>query len=311
MFDRGRVAKLDALTRAAGLVGALICAAAPLFTQLTLDLAGAELPVFCFVAMGAIAVVYGRWRGAPKLAAAAAMTADLIGFALVLGTLSYIGAAMNRPSMAQAFAAADRALGFDWPLYAAIVRSQPWLGWILWAAYSTMIPQLGALVLLFAATGRQALLRFLVDGFILMALLAIFIAWLMPAVDADVHFGALAVAKTEAGWSTPLLRVEHFLNLRDGFMTRIPVMDSTGIVTFPSFHTMCGVLFAACFAQVRWLKWPALAVNALMIAATPVEGGHYLVDVLAGIGLSAAVLWAMAAFLKAEPAQAQPALAPA
>jgi membrane-associated phospholipid phosphatase len=311
MFDEGRTAKLDLLTRGAGLIGALICACAPLFTRVTLNLSGAELPVACLVLMGAIAVIYGRWRGAPKISAAAAMTADLIGFALVLGSLSYIAAAMGRTSMAGVFAAADQAIGFDWPRYAAATAANPLVAWILWAAYSTMIPQLGVLVILFALTGRQGWLRFVVNGFCLMALLAIFIAWLLPAVDADVHFGRLVVAKTEAGWSTPLLRVEHFLNLRDGFMTHIPVMDSTGIVTFPSFHTMCGVLFAVCFAQFRYLKWPAAVVNALMIAATPVEGGHYLVDVLAGVVLAGLVLWAMAAYLKAAPAPQAPAWAPA
>ena len=311
MFDDARIARLDFVTRMAGLLAAAICITAPLYTHVTIDYTDTELPLLCFVLMAAIAVVYGRWRGAPKIANAAATTADLIGFALVLGTISYLGVAMNRPSMASGFAAADRAIGFDWMHYAPFVNAHPGLERLMWAAYSTMVPQLGVLVLAFALMGRQAWLRILVDAFCLMALIAIFISWLLPAVDADVFFGTLVVDRKATGWSTPLVRVEHFLNLRDGYLTRIPVMDSTGLVTFPSFHTMCGVLFAVCFAQFRWLKWPMVVVNGLLIASTPVEGGHYGVDVLAGLTLATAVLWGIFAFVRVGQTRQESALAAA
>ncbi len=311
MFDPVRIARLDLFTRLAGIGAALICLTAPLYSRVTIDFTGTEMPILSFLAMGLIAVVYGRWRGAPKIAAAAAMTADLIGFALVLGTISYVAVSMNRPSMAASLTAIDQALGFNWLHYSPVVSSYPWAERILWVAYSTMVPQLGILVLIFAATGRHAWMRILVNGFALMALTAIFLSWLFPAVDADVHFGTLVVGKTAAGWSTPMMRVEHFLNLRDGFLTHIPVMESTGLVTFPSFHTMCGVLFAVCFAQFRWARWPAVALNGLLIAATPVEGGHYLTDVLAGLLISSAILWAIFAYVRAPAAKTAPTWAPA
>ena len=69
--------------------------------------------------------------------------------------------------------------------------------------------------------------------------------------------GAALPQMTPHGWIAGLQRVQDFLNLRDGFLVQIPVIDTTGIVTFPSFHTMCGFLFAATLAQIRWLRWPA------------------------------------------------------
>ena len=300
MFDDARIARLDFFTRAAGVTAALICLSAPLWSHVTLDFRDTELPLLCFAIMAGISVVYGRWRGAPKIAAAAAMTADLIGFAMVLGTVSYLAVSSNRPMMASTFAAWDRAIGFDWMHYAPVIAGWPIVEKVLWIAYCMMVPQLGILVGIFALKGDKAMMRIVVDGFCLMALAAIFISWLMPAVDADVFFGTLTVDKTAAGWSTPLTRVEHFLNLRDGFLTHIPIMDSTGLVTFPSFHTMSGVLFAVCFAGVPYCKWPAVVVNGLLIAATPVEGGHYGVDVLAGIALAGAMLWAIFRYVRLE-----------
>jgi len=50
-----------------------------------------------------------------------------------------------------------------------------------------------------------------------------------------------------------------------------------GLVTFPSFHTAMGVIAIYCARGTRWLFWPMLVINLLMIAATPVLGSHYSV----------------------------------
>lgn len=75
-----------------------------------------------------------------------------------------------------------------------------------------------------------------------------------------------------------------------GTMTAIPVMDGKGIVTFPSFHTACGLMAAVLAWANRWLRWPFLIWSALLIAGTPIDGGHYLADILAGGLITAAVL---------------------
>jgi hypothetical protein len=298
MFDAERIARLDRLTR--GLVGltALVCIAAPLYSGLNLDLSGTALPLASLVLMAGLALVYGRWRPAPRIAAAAAMTADLIAFGLVFGAASYLAAAAHRPMRAAEFAAADHFLGFDWQAYVAFVRATPVLSGLLHFGYTTMVAQLGLIVVAFALLGRFEWLRIAVDAFGLMALTAILFSGLFPAVDADVYFGAALPQMTPHGWIAGLQRVQDFLNLRDGYLVQIPVIDTTGIVTFPSFHTMCGFLFAAAFAQIRLLRWPAVALNGLLIAATPVEGGHYFIDLIVGLGLAAAILAAILAYVR-------------
>ena len=290
MFDAGRIAKLDRFTRAAVGFTALVCIAAPLYSPLSLDLSGTALPIAAFVLMVALALIYGRRRPAPRLAAAAAMTADLIAFGLVFGTASYLAAAADRPMMAATFSVADRRLGFDWQVYVPFVRATPPLAALLHFGYTMMVAQLGLIVVVFALLGRFQWLRIAVDAFGLMALAAILLSGLLPAVDADVYFGISVPRMTPHGWIAGFQRVQDFLNLRDGYLTQIPVVDATGIVTFPSFHTMCGFLFTVAFAQFRYLRWPAVALNALLIAATPVEGGHYFIDILAGMALASTIL---------------------
>jgi hypothetical protein len=310
MYNRTRIAQLDLLTRGAMAAAALVCLAAPLFSPVRLDLDGVAMPAAALVGMAALAVIYGRWRGAPRIAAAAAVSADFIAAALVLGAASYLAAAGGRPMAAQAFIAADRALGFDWPAYEAFVASRPWLAATLSLAYDTMALQLGLLLGALILLDRQAHLRLFVDVLILCALAVVFVSWLLPAVDADIIFGKYAATRTAAGlWSTGGQRADDFLNLHYGLMTTIPVMKVTGLITFPSFHTVCAILFAMTAARVPYARFPALAVNILMIAATPVEGGHYLVDLIAGAALCMAVHAAAHGF--ATERKAAPALAAA
>ena len=235
MFDADRIAKLDMFTRCAVGVTALVCVATPLYSHLSLDLRGTALPVLTLVLMAVLALIYGRWRPAPRIAAAAAMTADLIAFGLVLGAASYLAAAAGRPLMAAQFAAADHWLGFDWQVYVPFVRAVPMLKALLHFGYTMMVQQLGLLVIAFTLLGRFQWLRISVDAFGLMALTVIILSGFFPAADADVYFGAMVPQMTPEGWIAGLQRVQDFLNLRDGFLVQIPVIDTTGIVTFPSF----------------------------------------------------------------------------
>ena len=57
-----------------------------------------------------------------------------------------------------------------------------------------------------------------------------------------------------------------------------------------------------CLWSVRYLRWPALVLNAAVLMATPVDGGHHLTDALAGVGV-ALLAWHLAAkFAQKVPA---------
>ena len=60
-------------------------------------------------------------------------------------------------------------------------------------------------------------------------------------------------------------------------------LNSEGIITFPSFHAALGVVFMVALWPVPVLRWIGAVVNGVMIVATPIDGGHYFIDVFAGI----------------------------
>lgn len=63
-------------------------------------------------------------------------------------------------------------------------------------------------------------------------------------------------------------------------MKYIDLSNVIGMVQFPSFHTIAGLLVIWA-ARGSWMIIPMAVVNLTMIAAAIVYGGHYLVDIIA------------------------------
>jgi membrane-associated phospholipid phosphatase len=78
--------------------------------------------------------------------------------------------------------------------------------------------------------------------------------------------------------------------VRDGSLRHLELMKLTGIVTFPSFHAAAATLYLWALWPVRWSRPIAVVANVAMLLATPLGGGHYFVDVFAGIAIAAAAI---------------------
>jgi membrane-associated phospholipid phosphatase len=78
------------------------------------------------------------------------------------------------------------------------------------------------------------------------------------------------------------------MGLRSGPAAVLDFRKMEGLVTFPSFHTVLAIITAYAFRGFRLLALPALVLNGAVIVSTLPEGGHYLVDVLAGALIAAA-----------------------
>ncbi|MDE2380123.1 phosphatase PAP2 family protein, partial [Bradyrhizobium sp.] len=61
------------------------------------------------------------------------------------------------------------------------------------------------------------------------------------------------------------------------FFTRSP-----WVLTFPSFHTVAAIVYAWAVWPIRSLRSVGALWNGAMIVSTPVNGGHYFADILAG-----------------------------
>lgn len=175
----------------------------------------------------------------------------------------------------------DALLGFDWNTVAAWVAERPAIERVLSAVYFGLHSQT-VILLLFGSLTRpgerngEALWLFIVAGVLTVAVFAF-----TPALGKIGHLGTY--------------QVEMLAQIRAGQWTVLDYGKLLGIVNFPSFHTALAILWTYAVRRHRWALAVSTPLNAILIAATPAIGGHYLVDLLAG----AAVAIVSIAFVKA------------
>jgi membrane-associated phospholipid phosphatase len=262
------------------------------FSGFTLALTSYAAPTgTCFMLLVAAHYYRGR-RDDPNIASALECTAQVIAFAAVAAPLSYVAASVALPLQDAAFDRIDRALGFDWKALLAVMERWPAFHTGMRVIYLSLTLQMTATVLLLGFTGRLAWLRVYTLAFIFAALVTIAISALLPAEGVWLHYGlkeadSAIMPVSSSSWPA-------FLGLRDGTFRQLMAIGSEGIITFPSLHAALAVILIAAFWPVRAARWPSAIINSLMVAATPIDGSHYLLDVLAGVGV--AVLCLVAAY---------------
>jgi membrane-associated phospholipid phosphatase len=69
-------------------------------------------------------------------------------------------------------------------------------------------------------------------------------------------------------------------------------MGAQGIITFPSLHAALALIVTVALWPIPVLRWLGVATNTLMLVSIPVDGGHYFIDVLAGLAIAWASLLA-------------------
>lgn len=217
---------------------------------------------------------YGNDRRIRTTAGAAAL---LIMFMAGAATLSYLVVSTNAPLVDAQLAAWDRALGFDWLAMFSWLQSHPPVQAVLRFAYHSGLIQLVLVVLFLGFSNRPERLEEFMRLFIVGTLLTILLSGLLPAAGTWKYFAP-------AG-SFDLSSLSHFEPLRDGRMRDIPLREMQGLIAIPSLHTVMAVLFVYVMRGTR-LVVPVFVVNFAMLVSTPVDGGHYVVDVLVGAALA-------------------------
>ncbi|MGY4506354.1 membrane-associated phospholipid phosphatase [Bradyrhizobium sp. GM24.11] len=233
------------------------------------------IPVFCLVVC--INLVYATIRPDRRIAALAETIAQLMAFTSSATILSYLTVTSRFPLVDRYLAAADAVIGFDWLAVFMWVHERPLIGKILFVAYDSGIFQLGVLLIVLNVLGRLERAREFVWLFVLTLLIVIPISWLLPAESAWVYFGVTDIANA--------YHLAHFSALRASQMPEISMAQVNGLITFPSFHTALGAILIYATRGIRILFPIYLVLNLLMIASTPSVGGHYFVDVLAGLAV--------------------------
>lgn len=243
-------------------------------------------PVATAVGLAAAGRYYLRRRDELKLGIALDCTGQIIGFLAAGALLSYLMATLGHPLQDRALHAADLALGLDWLAYLKAVDARPWLGQLFSFAYTSFIPQVIVLILLLSFGGRGEAARIMILAMMLAGLATIIVSGFMPAMAMFVHLGLGPADYPNLSPGASFVHVADMQSLRSGRPVLLDLARAEGIITFPSYHAALGLLLLLGAMAHRWARWPFAALNLVMIAATPIDGGHYFVDVGAGLAIA-------------------------
>lgn len=84
--------------------------------------------------------------------------------------------------------------------------------------------------------------------------------------------------------------VDIFEAVRSGGLRRFDGAAITGLVTFPSVHAADGVLLAWGYSRFGPWLLPLTILHILMIGSALLTGGHYLIDLFAGVAIAVSIL---------------------
>jgi len=206
-------------------------------------------------------------------------------FPLFAVLLTYLSNTWDFPLRDIVFSRWDAAMGFDWAAWARFQHTIPGLvpaQDIVYQFHYLLI--FASIVLLAIAGGKPRNAQLFISMAIGVTVSAI-ISGLVPAyspVKAN-HIAAAWPAITEA--------------LRDGARGPFPFV---GIVTFPSFHAAMATMLILAHTDQFWRLSVFGVLNVAMVFSIPSAGGHYLIDVPAGIAIGV-ICWFAAQGLVETP----------
>lgn len=252
----------------------------------------AGIAILTVVCVGA-GLFYERVRKEERLTAMLIGTGFLLGMSASFSLLNYLLLTIAGQRIDVPLAALDRAMGVDWPAMMALAAQHPVVSAVLQLAYISVLPQIAVLVAVLGWKGRHQNIYALCLALTAGAAISIFTWTLAPS------FGAFSVYELPADVS------RHLALALDGQYARdlvallahgpgyISPTSAKGLIGFPSFHATMAMFVVWYARELSVVRWFVLTLNSVVLVATPIQGGHHVVDVLAGFVVAAiAVLFA-------------------
>jgi hypothetical protein len=251
----------------------------------------------------------------PPLSAMLGGAAFLLAFSASCSLLSYLLSTIAGSRIDAQLAAIDQAIGFHWPAVMIFAASHKVLTALLGFAYLSVIPQTAALLLLLGGLKRTADIYGLCLAIAFGGLIAVSVWAIHPSFGAFSVFNLPHWAARNLGIALDSDYGRNLVLLLKNGPGRISPAELRGIVGFPSYHTVQALVLIWYARRVPYVRWGALALNIVVLIATPIHGGHHLVDLAGGALVAVAAVALADAIVKratiegnpAIPAQATPA----
>ena len=268
---------------------ALMTIASFALARLTVDVSNNPWLPLAITGLLAISFFYRYRRPDPHLCAVTEAAAQMLLILLFGILLTYAALTTNFPYRDAELYAIDGALGLDRRAYLDFINSRPLLAELSGYCYQSLLPQFALVPMLLMIANQLPHLRRWMIAFGLALITTSAISIFMPAVAAFVYLDLTPQVYANVA-STVYTHVPTLEALRAGTLHSIKLDNLEGLVTFPSFHTAGALMFIWALRTVPFVRWPAVALNIALIAATPIDGAHYFIDLIGGAAVAFAAI---------------------
>lgn len=254
------------------------------FRIIAWEVAGTLLPM---LSGAALCVTPRVRRSAARLVRIAGTLLQVSFCGMATAMLACSAARLALPLVDRRLLQFDRLLGYDWDAFTSFVVGHPTIEATLEAAYFSLDwqPIIVVVALGFAGDARR-LNRYVMSYLVAMVLtVGVFALW--PATTAWVHLRLPPGIIGQHHLTRTLDWTDSLMAIRSGAPVLISSRTNFAIIGFPSFHCAAALLNAWALFDNRWFRSPFLVLNAMMIAATPMMGGHYIADLFAAMLVAA------------------------
>lgn len=273
----------------------------------TFDLASLSACIGFTALLAAIGYFYTRVRPDERLGAVGIEAAFLTIFSAAACVFSYLVTTTNRPLIDATLVQWDSLFGFDWFAYMRFTNTHHWIAALFSFVYQTTLPKIALVLVILPVLGRLERVREMTLLVMISSILCIVIAGIIPSAGALGYFHPPASFYAASHPVVDLAYKQSFFDLRAGTLTHFSLTDLKGLVAFPSYHVALAVTMMIAFRGMPFWFWSIVILNTLTILATPIDGGHHLVDGLGGAALAlvtAAIVIRLRAWL-AQPRAAE------
>jgi hypothetical protein len=260
-----------------------ICAVLMWDTQLSIDPLRLDNAGYVFVLVVLLAIRLAGAGATSRWANAAADCAEYYALftatALIGAVSSYPVAALSHGFVDHGLERIDAALHFDWLAWYGLVSRHPDLQVLGVLAYQSIYLIPAVILGTFALNGQRRDAHQFIAGFWLAAVITLVLFRFMPAEGPLSYLwkGHISYMPTSEVWQAEMLPA-----LRAHKDRWIDLNELRGLVSAPSFHAASGVLYIAAAWRCGRVRWPLICLTLAMLLSTPVEGTHYLSDMILG-----------------------------
>jgi hypothetical protein len=183
----------------------------------------------------------------------------------------------------------DKASGFQWLDYAEFIAGNQFTIVPMKYAYKFLYFAVIAVALEASLLGHFSRCQELLALTVMSAVTASLISCFFPA-RAAMDFYANEALRLQFDSNAGIFHLKQLIALRGSEPISLEPTALAGLSTFPSFHTAAGILIVYSCRGSSIRLAVGTAYSAIMIASTPLFGGHYFIDLIAGTALAIAMI---------------------